>query len=659
MSKKHALIIGIDQYSNFEERYQLRGCVNDAKLMRGILVDHFKFDESDIVTLHNAQANQKGILDAMENLLKQVQQDDIVVFHFSGHGSQRKAADLSEGTGMNSTITPADSGYMDPYPNLDIIDNTINEWLMRLSSKTRYISLTFDCCHSGTITRDAFAARARGLPNDTRSLAAMGIDASKLPTATRGNSNSQKTKGWLALNDNYVVMSGCRDDEYSYEFEAEGGAEPIRNGALTHFLSKALLSAKPGSTYRDVFELARHGVNSKFKAQHPQIEGAQDREIFGVNDVEPLRFIAVESLDDTTVTLAGGSAHGLCINSLWAIYPQGTKKLEGLTPLAKIEITEVGSLSAQAEIREGDRNFGPGARCIEIATAAEQFLLSVDLSQVEASLSDELAEQVRASRLLTITHTAGAGDARVFILEPDAKDFKGLSLPSNLSIEAPTWVVVDPAGELAMPLHSLGDENSIKIIVSNLEAMARYRNALRLDNPDSQLKVEFNIFHVDANGDLHNINGEDFVFEEGQNLAFEIVNNEPNNVFVSLLDFGLTGKISLFYPPRSTSEMIAPGKSIRIGADARKIKLSVLPEFTGDQGTETVKAMITSDEADFRWLQQEGTRSLEGKRSSLRQQFEAAYNGPPTRNMSFESEENNDGDWKAIARSFELRRRSV
>jgi hypothetical protein len=69
--------------------------------------------------------------------------------------------------------------------------------------------------------------------------------------------------------------------------------------------------------------------------------------------------------------------------------------------------------------------------------------------------------------------------------------------------------------------------------------------------------------------------------------------------------------------------MIAPGKMIKIGADNRKITLSLLPEFLGNQGTETVKAFITSDESDFRWLQQEGTRSVETKRSSLRQPLTA------------------------------------
>jgi hypothetical protein len=661
MSEKHALLIGIDKYSNFEERYQLRGCVNDAKLMKSVLVDHFNFKESEITELHNASASQRGILDAMENLVEQIRQDDIVVFHFSGHGSQRKSADTDEGTGMNSTISTADSGYTDPFPNLDIVDNVINDWLTRLASKTRYISLTFDCCHSGTITRDALSARARGLPADPRSLTAMGVDKTTLPPAPRKQVNGAKPSGWLALSDNYVVMSGCRDDEYSYEFETEGGGEPIRNGALTHFLANALLSAKPGSTYRDVFELARQGVNSKFKQQHPQIEGEQDREIFGVKDIEPLRFILVASVEGDKVTLAGGAAHGLCVNSLWAAYPQGTKQTKGLVPLASIEITQVDALTAEGVIRKGEGNLTIGARCVEAAVAAEQFLLSVDLSQMDEYAAQGLAEGIKASLLLTITETPGAGDVCAYILMPEDQVRAGLSLPATLNIEEPTWAMVDRTRELTMPLHGISNEKAIETIVSNLEAMARYRNALKLDNPASQLNVEFNIFHVDSDGELHNINGVDFIFEEGQNLAFEVINHEPNNVFVSLLDFGLTGKISLFYPPKNSSEMIAPGKTLKIGADERKIQLSVLSEFVGNQGTETVKAIFTSDESDFRWLQQEGTRALATKRSSLRQQFEAAYNGPPTRNMSFETEADagENEDWKAITRTFELKRRLI
>jgi hypothetical protein len=121
----------------------------------------------------------------------------------------------------------------------------------------------------------------------------------------------------------------------------------------------------------------------------------------------------------------------------------------------------------------------------------------------------------------------------------------------------------------------------------------------------------------------------------------------------------LTGDVALFYPPKKGSEMIAAGQTLKIGVGGQKIRLGIPKEQLSNQGTETLKAFITSDEADFRWLQQEGTRSVDISRSGLRQQFEAAYNGPATRFAILEEGDDESEDWKGIARSFQLRRRPV
>ena len=281
MQKKHALVVGVDHYSNLEEQYQLSGCVNDAKLVKRVLIDRFGFVGSEITELHNASAGRAGILGEMKRLVDEIDKDDSVFFHFSGHGSRRTSADPEEASGMDSTIMPSDSGR-DPLPNLDIVDDEIHEWLRRLSTKTRSITLTFDCCHSGTITRAARRATVRTVEADTRSLAEMGVDVSQLPHKKKAQQRNVAPGGWLAISNAYVVMSGCRDDEYSYEFENQQGNDLVKNGALTYFLTNALTTAKPGETYRDVFERASQGVTAKFPEQHPQIVGADDRNIFDI-----------------------------------------------------------------------------------------------------------------------------------------------------------------------------------------------------------------------------------------------------------------------------------------------------------------------------------------------------------------------------------------
>jgi hypothetical protein len=649
MPSRHALIIGIDRYSKFEEQYQLAGCVNDARLIKSVLIDHFDFGPSDIIELHDEAASQQGILMAMDRLVDAAGRDDIVVFHFSGHGSRRKSVNVNEGTGMDSTIIPSDSGCVDPYPNLEIIDDQIRDWIERLAQKTRNITLIFDCCHSGTITRDISGAKVRGVPPDPRSLEAMGVDPASLPAPAKTGTRSAGTASWMALNDSHVVISGCRDDEYSHEYSFEQGDDLVRGGALTHFLTRAVLQAKSGATWRDVFEIARQGVNTRFPQQHPQIEGAQDRELFGVRDITPLRYIPIVSAAGNVITLGGGAAHGLLVGSLWTAYSPGTKEIQNGGALANLEITRVGNLSAEAKVRDGSVSLPVGARCVEAAPAASRFLLQVDLSALETSDAALWRDCLSQSKLLKIAKSHEAADLRIRRLSPGQQ-------PDLEPVDSPSWAVVDRGGQLAMPCRRVDDAAAMETVSSNLESIARFRNALALDNPASQLDVEFNIYRVHPDDELELANGGGFEFEEGERLAFEIINRENRNVFVSILDFGLTGRISLIYPPARAAEMISAGQTLKIGVGQQRMTLGVPREMQASVGTETLKAFISTEETDFRWLQQGGMRSIGKDCGGLRQQFEAAYNGPATREIVLESSD--EGDWKAPARAFQVRRRT-
>lgn len=84
---KWALLIGIDKYK-YPEVNQLFGCVNDVELMSKILQENFNFPCDRITLLQNEEATRDNILAAMDALVDNVGEDDIVVIHYSGHGSQ-------------------------------------------------------------------------------------------------------------------------------------------------------------------------------------------------------------------------------------------------------------------------------------------------------------------------------------------------------------------------------------------------------------------------------------------------------------------------------------------------------------------------------------------------------------------------------------------
>lgn len=655
MTTKHALIVGVDKYCNLDKQYELSGCVSDAKLIKSVLTTYFGFNDDHIDELHDASATREGILAAMDSLAERVEKDDIVVFHFSGHGSRRTSADPGEGSGKDSTIMPHDSGRH-PKPNLDIADLEINDWLRRLTAKTKNVSMTFDCCHSGTVTRDAFADKVRAVPDDTRTIEDMGVDTSRLPKIERASLRSAAGGShWLALGDSYVVMSGCRDNEYSHEFTQESGGETIRHGALTYFLTNALTRARPGSTYRDVFEIAHQGVNSKYASQNPQIEGAMDRELFGTRTIEPLHFIPVAGVDGNTVTLDGGAAHGLHSGSRWNAYPPGSKETRRTKATAELEIDQVGALTSTARLLSGTCQ--TGSRCVEKTVSPDLYLYRIDLAPVPDAHRAELAAAIAQSDLLTEASSPDAADARVYLVEARDAATADDPVPQIGAIDARSWVVVDNAGELTMPIHATSETDVIALLVRNFETAARYRNALLLDNANSTLNVEFNIYSKDDKGDWTAANGGEHVFLEGDRIGFEVVNREDRDVFVSILDFGLDAKVKLLYPPKSSSELVEAGQTLRVAMGDRKLATGLPKGFTRDSGRGALKAFVSTGESDFRWLQQEGVRSGEGERSRLRRMFEAAYQGPNTRSVSWDDEEDDAEDWTASTRSFEIRRK--
>ncbi len=655
MPTKHALIVGINKYPYMARKYQLSGCVNDAKLMRNTLINKFNFDRSNIVELHNEAASRDTILREMNRLIPRINKDDIVVFHYAGHGHRCSIKDgdgyTDEGSGKDNCILPSDDSK--PTRNLkkfpkgkeyrEIRDEQFNQWLTRLASKTRYITLIFDACHSATMTRSSGeGSRARSVPETDRP-AQIAIVKSSQKTAVQ----KKGAGGWLALSNNYVVISGCRDMQTSKEkYFSESNGKRYKHGVLTYNLINAMNRAKPGTTYRDVFELACAGVAAKVSGQNPQIEGRLDRELFGVKDVEPLRFIPVEKVSGNLVTLGGGAAQGLRVGSRWTAYPRGTKQIEGSSKQGVLQVTEVGPLNSKATVLSCTSPVKAGSRCIETQAVLEPQQLRVGLHSLSTRQQAMLTNRIRNSKLLALAASTADADVTASVLPRGAKSpLTGKVLPED------TWVFREDDNELAMPLHALSEQGVAALLVSNLETIARYRRTIALDNPVTNLNVEFNLYKRGADDKLTLANGGSTEFSEDEPLVLEVCNNEGSrSVFISVLWMSANKEIAHFYPPRKSSEEIQAGKTIRIGHGKRKLRAKLAKNHPGDFGLETCKIFITTESSDFTWLNQQGTRSLGKKLKPL----ESAIRGNASKTVS--KAKANGPDWDSINRSFILTR---
>ena len=168
--RKLALLVGINQYASSP----LEGCVNDIELQRYLLIHRFGFNPKDIYILPQTEATRTGILTAFEeHLIKQAKPGDIVVYHYSGHGSRIFDPDpiitgLGDRQGLNGTFVPINSKLPTGYPEVggvvqDIMGHTL--FLLMSALKTENVTVVLDSCFSGGATREVRVRSREGGEN--------------------------------------------------------------------------------------------------------------------------------------------------------------------------------------------------------------------------------------------------------------------------------------------------------------------------------------------------------------------------------------------------------------------------------------------------------------------------------------------------------------
>jgi hypothetical protein len=673
MTQRRALLIGIDRYERLP--YPLAGCVNDVHVIGNLLQSSFGFPAEHIVWLVNEEATRAAILAALDALIEVTGPDDIVVIAYSGHGSQMTDRDGDEPDGMDETIVPHDSGR-EPDENRDITDDEIHDRMLAFAARTHNVTLLFDCCHSGSVSRDSFGQRIRWVPPDARPA----VELPPIPPTPWATETSRDaSRGHLrSAGQRYVLIAGCRDEESSFEHTVTQDGNVVTHGALTYFLAQQLALAAPGTTYRDVFEAASIAVTAAYPRQHPQMEGAADRELFGDRDFVPTRFVAVDGRSGSELTIRAGAAHGVSLGSRWAIYPAGTREMGSSTALASMSVVAVGATQSRGEIfggRSADA-IAAGCRAVEVSHEFGDLRLRVQVvAGSEIGAQAAMNEAIDASMLLSLVGERESADARVYLLEPRREAETGDPVPRVGSVSEPTWAIVGMDGELMTPTHALSDQDAVSTITADLEAAARYRHALLLRNPNPGMlagAIDLVIKRLREGGwaeaTLDPARGL-VVFTHGDPVAVEIRNRSVASVYVSVLDFGVAGAIGALYPVSDASEPLAPGRSISVGErPGEEIELrfpsSEGSEYSqgwdGGEGVESFKLIATTRPADFSSLLQSGYRGTSGVGepvSSVESLLSRALTGNATRDVARPVASDTDDAWVSVERSFLLRTR--
>ncbi len=159
--RKLALLVGVNRYPRSQRFIDLRGCATDVEMQRQLLIHRFQFHPNDILVLSDEAdlaPSRDNILTAFEeHLIAQAKPGDVVVFHFSGHGSRVLDPDPIHSDDLNSTFVPGDVAG-----DGSVVDDIMGRTLFLLMSalQTELVTVVLDSCYSGGGTRGNVRIRA-------------------------------------------------------------------------------------------------------------------------------------------------------------------------------------------------------------------------------------------------------------------------------------------------------------------------------------------------------------------------------------------------------------------------------------------------------------------------------------------------------------------
>jgi metacaspase-1 len=290
MISRKALLVGINDYAPVGAGGpDLRGCVNDVRDMANTLsaLGIVPATPGAMQILTDARATKAAILNGFKWLITGAKKGDVLVFHYSGHGSQVIDVSGEEPDKKDETICPHDFATAGM-----IKDDDFRALLTGLPAGVN-LDIILDSCHSGTGTRElaALAAAPKEHSVTYRYVEppidwGFFLDANPLlpvrglltPGATEGTGGAGGIRDAVVVPGlNHVLWAGCRDNQTSAETLIGG----VYRGVFTYNFCKVLRAAGVSITRRRLD--AQVTVNLRGYGQVPQLEGTStsiDEKVF-------------------------------------------------------------------------------------------------------------------------------------------------------------------------------------------------------------------------------------------------------------------------------------------------------------------------------------------------------------------------------------------
>jgi len=263
----YALLVGINAYEDrvvLEKRVifpRLRGCVNDVQKVKQYLENETAFGTKNITLLTDQKATKAEVVKAFLALGK-AKKDDVVLFYYSGHGTQEKAdtsvwTEESDGK-LECLVCYYDEQHKDDYL---LADKELRYLIQQVSKTKAHIAVLSDCCHSGDNTRNEAILKTTYKDVIERRVAFVFpqrdwkkfIFSKSLKPADFKGKHLDKVLPPGA----HISLSACESDESAVEVSGEG--------IFTKYLLKTLEASGGQLTYYALHGRVKQMLNNAFE----------------------------------------------------------------------------------------------------------------------------------------------------------------------------------------------------------------------------------------------------------------------------------------------------------------------------------------------------------------------------------------------------------
>ena len=341
-ARTRALVVGAAGYPALPEQFHLKGPKNDVREVANSLV-RVGVTPGDVTVLADGvegladgiaaprDGTKAAILGELDRLAETSEPGDLVVFYFSGHGSQQPDQDGDEQGGNDEIVLPYDVAKWEGHGIKNaLVDDELDMRVRKLLDKGVDFFGIIDACHSATGFRAVEDDDTRSREIDPQDL---GVPASALASETPGNllkdlAADKPGRGRAAY------FYAAQESEVALEKVPKGAAPGQSFGVFTYNLLRRL-NENPDVTYRTLHQGVIDSIKrgSLMATQTPELEGQLlDEPVLRLTDATPLKQWPIFA-----GKLQAGALNGLSSGTIVGLYNDPTDADDKVLAFGKIE----------------------------------------------------------------------------------------------------------------------------------------------------------------------------------------------------------------------------------------------------------------------------------------------------------------------------------